>query len=54
MMKLTLFATIIASAAAFAPAPVAKTTSAVNAANPLAKELGAQAVSFMTCLWFIF
>mmetsp|Transcript_4243 Transcript_4243/g.7525 ORF Transcript_4243/g.7525 Transcript_4243/m.7525 type:complete len:211 (-) Transcript_4243:309-941(-) len=40
MMKLTILAAAMASAAAFAPAPMAKTTSAVNAFE---SELGAQA-----------
>jgi hypothetical protein len=40
MMKLTILAAAMASAAAFAPAPVAKTTTAVNAFE---NELGAQA-----------
>ena len=39
MMKLAVLATLAASAAAFAPAPVAKTTSALNAFE---SELGAQ------------
>ena len=39
-MKLTILAAAMASAAAFAPAPVAKTTTAVNAFE---NELGAQA-----------
>ena len=38
-MKSAIIATIIGSAAAFAPAPVAKTTSAINAFE---SELGAQ------------
>ena len=39
MMKLVSFAALVGSAAAFAPAPAAKTTSALNAFE---SELGAQ------------
>lgn len=42
MMKLAVLATIAASAAAFAPAPVAQTSRTALAAD-LSKELGAQA-----------
>jgi len=50
-MKLALLATLVTSAAAFAPAPAVKTATALSAAaaeNPLRNELGAQAVSSTT------
>ena len=47
-MKLALLTTLIASAAAFAPSPVERASTALSVAaaeNPLRNELGAQAVS---------